>query len=326
MRVWISMTIVGLSLVGCVRAWSPPLECDEDAECAEGQRCLARLYVADAVYDAGSLVPEGRREFVCAERETCGPGFGGCALGEVCEVSTLGGKCVVPECTPSESTACGVYGCDLESFRCRTSCDESADCAEGYYCAEGGTCAPEECGGDPRTVCDGFACVEGVCRRSCVAQEDCASGSSCIDGSCRGSAALGASCDRTFECAVGGYCDGFSCRALHYGGESCGLDEQCLSGICVERCFVDENFCEPPTLDCSGCTGVEYCDTTTGLCAPKRSGGESCSSDAACSTGECLGSSVCAAGSGEDCEYVDCASAYDCRGAYSAGFYYWTCW
>lgn len=318
MRAWIWMTMVGLSPLGCVRAWSPPpLECDTDADCAEGQRCLAIKYEVDA-YEEGALVYRSRvGSFACTERTTCGLELGGCGPGEACD-SALVGSCFVPECTATDLSGCGGFGCDLSTNRCRSSCDGYYEpCAAGHYCGAAG-CRPFECGGDPREVCGGYACVEEACLASCATDEDCVAGYWCKSGLCQGTGTDGDACFRSLDCAETHYCDDYSasCEALREGGESCSTDGHCASGSCVEDALYGGFYCAYLAIECVGCSSAQYCDERTGACQPKRSAEASCDFGEQCLTGECVSGGFCAGGAGDDCSVVDCAAAFTCTYEY----------
>jgi MYXO-CTERM domain-containing protein len=144
-----------------------------DAEFCEKTRCDG-MSVHCQLAHAG----ESCRSDTCAD--------GGFTAGASC---TQFGVC--PEPDPS---ACNGYLCAPNQEKCATSCD--GECAPDYCCIGGSCtfCAPtcsdagnQVVSADGGTLsCGAYACVDGACVSSCVANADCASEHVCVKGgACR---------------------------------------------------------------------------------------------------------------------------------------------
>ena len=169
-------------------------------------------------------------------------------------------------------------------------CASSADCIElsciddarfpGGYCSAFCTDAPCPNGarcidGFGSRLClvectstedcrDGYQCWAGVCRPSCVADEECGTaGASCTDGRC-----TGAECASAADCSGGLTCLGGRCveaaidagPAVRVVGEPCALPGECMSRICLPADL--GGVCAAP------CTDRTSCDSFDLACSP----------------------------------------------------------
>jgi hypothetical protein len=90
-------------------------------------------------------------------------------------------------CEVRAPQACGRYVCSIDGTGCRTDCDSSEDCAEGYTCADarcepGATClnaSTVEASDGSLELCGLYRCHEGRCLKPCESQTDCADDSVC---------------------------------------------------------------------------------------------------------------------------------------------------
>jgi len=189
-----------------------------------------------------------------------------------------------PECSTSDQ-------CDLGKVciegRCEAGCVQDRDCPQGRHCIPEalphGYCA--ECATDEH--CPEGRCLDGLCRRFCLVQEDCAALSdahvcdpiagvcvgciadqdcppatvcemrTCRTG-CRGDASCpeGLFCDKSVgtyglcvSCVVDGQCDpGLLCR-----------DHRCIQDCSRIPCPFDRPICLPATGECVECLDVGEC-------------------------------------------------------------------
>jgi MYXO-CTERM domain-containing protein len=87
-----------------------------------------------------------------------------------------------------EQAECRPFVCDADA--CKTSCQDNADCADGFACNASADCVPagarcvdgdtaaEDVNGQKRS-CHPYFCAGGSCQSSCTQSTDCASGFVC---------------------------------------------------------------------------------------------------------------------------------------------------
>ncbi|PTL84220.1 hypothetical protein [Vitiosangium sp. GDMCC 1.1324] len=253
----------------CAPRLAPGGTCQENTDCAEPARCLdGRCLLPDgAPCTRAELCDSGR-----CEKGTCQAPVG---LGEPCTTDRNcreptrchQGLCLRPDGTECKSAAQCISGhCD--NGLCRTvvppggQCRQDGDCqfptrcvqgtcqsrvSAGGFCRDTGECMPParcsnnlcllalgtKCGRD--TECEMGNCERGVCRRGCT--PPCGSGFSCDDGKCRRTIVVPVlrPCTADTDCTAPSVCSSGRCRKP--SGEACSINEQCLSGGCVnERC------------------------------------------------------------------------------------------
>ncbi|KFA89001.1 hypothetical protein [Archangium violaceum] len=166
----------------------------------------------------------------------------------------------------------------------------SQPCAEGEpRCAGGLVCTGESlCLGDT-----GFACGEDA---SCASQR-------CVEGTCQPPLGLGSACEADRDCLEPLRCHEGLC--LQPDGSPCTSAAQCISSRC------EEGTCTATVPPGGGCTRDADCESP-GRCERGRCqlpDGQSCTGDAQCLSGRCVGGSCRArvspggrCGSSSDCE------------------------
>lgn len=193
----------------------------------------------------------------------------------------------------------------------RHSCASDEECPPGETCTEGGTCE-EPCTDDSSCPSE-QVCEDGTCQDPpppCETTTDCEGNTTCIGGHC------------VPECPVDGGGDPVVCNPGD-GEPPCVRDSQCNGnnvcedGVCQpcdHPCDVScrpglvcvEGWCEEPVEECHGgncpatvtcasqydCAGGQLCEN--GVCTDGGGNVETCSSDADCTTGACIGG-VCSA-------------------------------
>lgn len=218
--------------------------CGDDTGCAEGHFCTEG--VCESKKDRGAE---------CGRPEECAAGLhctdGKCcneACEGTCEFCNSDGFCQARLGAPlAPRPACAVEGhadcvatCDGIS---RTECtfpDESKACGEAQ-CEAGqeiraGVCDAEGQCTQEQVACEGFACGEVACLRSCEDEDD---------------------------CALGFYCEGRRCVPECETASDCGPSQACLEGRCVAPLCDPERRRELGTnKDC----GEFVCDWRSGLC------------------------------------------------------------
>jgi len=261
-----------------------PGEHDGD-DCSDGLACNGLETCQGAtVFSCTGLCVGGDNDGTCGlcdDGETpCPNGHADC-VGvsplETCEAKCAGG-------------AQDLQACSNGDIDCKTPCIRESDCPGG------GTCASQ--------VCHGY-CLDGDRGgEACNELADCPGGTSCVTN-----AKTGAGCVDNSECgsAVG------ICQLPGFGNDPivCDPDDVCDERLdpvaaCVPKC-ANGGDCD----DGLTCTGIETCDTGTGLCS---SSGNPCgSATARCREKVCLsGTSVDASGRtiflvGRSCEtFNDC--------------------
>jgi hypothetical protein len=299
--------------------------CDQDADCAGGQRC--------EYGDQG-----GGKECV-AVLPGCTP--------LSCPVSGLfcdwdSGSCVEPLALPPAQPCLTDYDCTVgpdfefpgqQSF-CDTDLEQCEACLTDADCRRtgtGGRCVrdagPAWCTCSSGDDClEGQACVRVYCDRECSADAECAAGYFCAQGgacrprcdgnhACQGSAIV---CDRSdvagqngegfggdptstvwcYECLAASDCPSGFCSLTGHVCGICEADSDCPAG---EQCTAGGCF---PTCDAGACPAGSVCDTQGETWA----GGNACV--------ECLSPIDCPGGQGCNTRTGTCGtclapSAYD---------------
>jgi len=193
-----------------------------------------------------------------------------CTGGTVCDMAT--GHCVSenPTCAmdsdcnpPTEicvNNAC-VFGCGLDSTLCQQGevCDTNTGrcVVVQTNCTDDSQCSP------PMTVCESSQCVPGC---------DQAGGLQCSGAT--------PFCD-----AATGRCTSNNPNACQLDADCTGANEICVNMACVLRCDAPGG---------AGCTAPQVCDTNTGRCVAGGLplGDMTCTQDAQCQSGLCLGLTI----------------------------------
>jgi hypothetical protein len=287
-----------------------------------------------------------------------------CSSGEVC----VGGVCIEPgDCRTDGIDCSGFTYCDEVTGTCLRGCEANAQCGssetcdtdihecvcmEGFdrcldrcvdtqtdplFCGSGDVCQAGTCLdlGDCRTNgvgCSGLTYCDpstGVCLPGCVGDVQCTGANESCDVPSHACV-----CDFGFErCPpIFGLCVDTQTDPGYCGGcgTVCGSGELCVAGVCL-----DPTDCRTNGV---GCSGLSYCDPSTGVCLPGCVGDVQCtganeicdvpSHACVCDIGfdrcdlECVDTltderycgdcgTVC--GSGEICEAGVCLDPTDCR-------------
>jgi hypothetical protein len=234
--------------------------CEEDAQCFEGEVCVAGL---------------------CEEPCTTA----GCPEGFACE--SVSGQCS-PSCASDEDCDPANTGlrCDVEAEICvLTVCASDEDCLAANYCELGleqPVCAPGcRVGGCP----EGQFCQpqQRQCLEGCALDEQCPEGTFCgpDDGQCR------AGCRGDEECG-----EGLRCQRVEgdFGIEQvclpprCAVDADCAaSQFCAEGPFGQEAVCLPGCrVSPDNCPQGRQCSPTQRQCLDAAA----CVADEGCGEGE----------------------------------------
>jgi len=173
---------------------------------------------------------------------------------------------------------CAPYTCDTRFDVCRTMCETTSQCTEGFTC-DAGFCVGHECTeADAAEVCGPYACVKGLCAHDCVAAP-CASGYHC-----RGDTNT---CVPRCTTRADPVCEGYVCD-LEVGE----CESYCADGLlpCTAgyRC-VPGDVCEPDPLapPCSGGCGSYACVEALDRCGTHCVVDEDCAAPALCDMGQC---------------------------------------
>lgn len=250
----------------CVNDQCQPIvrRCEQDANCADGDRCAPQLNVCGECYADGHCP---------------------------------GGRCDMPaqRCVPGERTAlCGACGPDDPCFGevqglplicaadaglplCLPRCDGGGGCPQGYfcdgrYCQGSEFCAGSECRVDDQ--CEGGACEQGLCvdAQRCREPRDCAADAECRNGLCR---PRGQPCDEARQCPSGTGCFLGHCveSALTNGCQPCESIRDCETpGYCLDVFGDNQQRCLS-ACGLEGCQPDATCQTVAvgiSLCIPDR--------------------------------------------------------
>jgi hypothetical protein len=341
--------------------------CATDSECApdhwcDGGTCVAQKVLGDSCAASGECLSGSCADAVCCDR-ACD---GAC---EQCDAPTAG-SCVVyaagdlgaPTCTPYEcdgsSGACpqscaldgdciATHYCDLSDNSCQAIKNDgelcgganeclSGYCVDGYCCNSGcvqacdacdvggaeGTCTEKLIGtaGDP--ACDPYLCNGAIttCPSSCVVNADCIAGYFCGSGTCQPLASNGTVCSLDNECMSGNCVDSYCCdTACGEACDACNLSGN--QGTCTLRSdgVAGSPSCAPYLCDgsqaacpsgCSGdadCTGGNFCNGVA--CEPLKANGANCAANNECSSTRCVDGYCCNAACGSPCDACDVPGA-----------------
>jgi len=276
---------------------------------ALGAACTSEL-----AGDCGSLFCA---DGVCCDKACNGP----C---EQCAVSGSAGTCKAMTGAPHVGRSCAPYA-SCSAGACVASCTADSDCASGSYCA-GTTCVPKKAAGAScaaaRECAAAGGCIDGVCCGTACGGQCEACDVPGYEGTCtpvvgapRGTRA--ACTDFTKEC--GQVCDGkttATCVYLPTGKRPCGKNA-CTAGTETHASTCnDTGACSDVPKSCGNyACGTASCLTACatkaecaagkvcvlGACVPAPGLGESCKTNAECSTefctdGVCCGLPSCGAG------------------------------
>ena len=297
-------------------------------------------------------------DMICAEGESCGCEDAAACLAPFCvdefvdpkNLEVTDNPAVLPpnpgipidpdvtDCEPL--TLCGTECVDTDSDplfcgNCTTACSSGEVCVEGA-CIEPGDCRTNgiDCSGF--TYCDE---VTGTCLRGCEANEQCGSSETC-DTDIHECVCM-EGFDRCLDRCVDTQTDPLFCGDCM---TFCGSREVCQAGTCA-----DLGDCRTNGI---GCSGLTYCDSSTGDCLPGCVQDDQCGAanevcdtdinDCVCDTGfercppiagACVdtqtdplfcGDCGTACGTGEVCQAGACFDPSDCRtnGIGCSGFTY----
>ncbi|MBI5482183.1 MAG: hypothetical protein HY906_25230 [Deltaproteobacteria bacterium] len=282
--------------------------------CSSGENCNSTFCANGVCCDAA-----------CAGGcDVCTAALGAPADG-TCTVLSAGDAGQNPSCSP--------YLCDGTNGSCPTSCTDDSACGAAFYCGGDGSCRARRAQGQSCNLvsdcavagcreCASGNCVDGYCcDTACdggcdvcnatpgtctpVAQGG-AGNPSCSPYVCSGSpGTCPGTCSTDAGCATGYYCSGNTCVPKLALGTTCTLGNECISNICKDDVCCD-SACAGTCQGCNltgrlgqcnylapgsggrppGC-GTYVCSGLSASCPT------SCTTDAACSTGNYCNGSAC---------------------------------
>ncbi len=262
--------------------------CAADADCAEGDLCVAQDCCACeggqwACPDPACVSTR------CEPAPACGPdpsgcaGDGDCGAGEVCRATdrcppvncaciggdwqcdaACGGECVpAGACAGPNPAGCTGDGDCPADHRCLAAPEQCL--SSGCLCGDGGWVCLPDCGGG---VCQPQVGCEGRNPQGCVADADCAGGARCVveadvcrPTGCRCDAGAGVwACD---SACGGGICEAASPCGVNPAGCT---QTGCPAGA---QCVRDPDQCAPSSCRCDA-------GSTTWVCTRDCGGGGAC--------------------------------------------------
>ncbi len=276
---------------------SPSAGCDS-SKCAAGNECIDdgsgsgatchKVCTGQAGCPAGYSCHEGQAGAKVAN--WCVPGWHTpCAPG--------GGEQGNPDCDAAHGFGCyGTSPTDGSAFCTRFDCAKDSDCLGGWWCAtvnQGPNVTTAKATfGPTRTVC-----LPRVYCAPCQADVDCNAAPDgtpqrCV-GDAQGSGFCALQCQKNVDCPFDATCVIQATVCAPSQGQACRTDADCPpAGGVYQHC--DGTMCTPECASNADCGGSQAC-VTRGLCAPragvcKGDGGfcSPCSSDADCTSGDCL--------------------------------------
>lgn len=311
----------GLLLWGCDREpdrGEAGESCTRRDDCARGLSCIAQV-CSEGARDGGAAGASAAGEGgACRARHDCEAGL--VCTGNVCNAASAGvdpdarysgrgESCEAKnDCAPD--LACVMGSCREVTLQLgrtqkgchRVECEDDAACCADFVANPNCEAYRMNCETDPifcntyRSLCEcSKSCVDEVCVAAapgCSDNAECTSQQTpyCVDGRCR-------QCDRDSSCP--------------------GQGTQCVEGVCMAACTVDENC--PPLHACEdsacvevGCQSDRECAFISGDALASCRGGECevpCDADTDC-VSETESFQVC-----EDsrCVFVGCEADYECR-------------
>jgi hypothetical protein len=176
-------------------------------------------------------------------------------------------------------------------------CTQASQCPQGDACHDA-ACTNNTCSLNPKQ--EGTACPTGVCNAagSCV---QCINAAGCNDpGECKSPVCNNGSCGaiddaKNTQCGNGWVCNGAGACV------ECNTATQCSGGTICQPKACEGNTCKDAALAPSGtpCGPNRECDGS-GAC--KLVNGQSCTSNAACSSGHCVDGVCCDSSCNGTCE------------------------
>lgn len=311
------------ALAGCeekdeVALGSAGESCTRRADCAEGLSCIGEVCVAGSGDGGVPAAPAGEGG-ECIARSDCRSGLV-CNMNR-CEQAPLG---VDPdnryggrgESCQAKNDCEGDLACVSNSCRevtlslahtdkaCyRVECAETVDCCAGFVPNPNCEQYRDNCMTDPifcntyRSLCEcNQECVDEVCvaaAQGCETNEECGSTQTpfCVNNRC-------SQCGEDVDCA--------------------GAGTQCVEGVCMAACAIDENCpllhaCQDSVCVDTGCTSDRECVFALSNSLAACVDGDCsvpCDDDADCAGGEQNGFEVCEE---QRCVFVGCENDAECR-------------
>jgi len=325
---------------------APSFYCAADATCQPRKSAGATCNIASG----GDCRSSGCRVCTsnsCVDGYCCDSPCGGSC--NACNGAALGwsgatnGFCATAPLSYPGNPACTSYACDGASSVCATSCTSDAQCGSGYYCNAAGACVGQKTQGAACNLasdckvsgtcraCATGNCVDGYCcNTACGAQcQACDVGGalgSCVTvtGAVHGSRAA---CSGSGSCAAS--CNGVDATSCKYAGASvaCGTTSCASSvqtnvgtcnggGTCNQSTTPCGNYACGTTTCKTSCAIDTDCANTTfycagGACLTKKASGDACTSNSACTSGNCV-SGIC-------CDTACSTAGYSCSISGSLG-------
>jgi len=151
-------------------------QCEEDADCPTGLRCLDGLCLEPATIERPGMHPG-----YCGESDVC-TGDEYCAPSRCC--LPTGGD----DCCADVDCAAGLV-CDLDDHVCVTPpADAGTDDAGTDTTTDGPTPPPPQCRSNAECPTN-YLCIDAVCMLPCETSAECGAGCDCVGGFCTSPAA-----------------------------------------------------------------------------------------------------------------------------------------
>jgi hypothetical protein len=244
---------------------------------------------------------------------TCKPASCDAATNRFTQANT----CVSGRCTPPAASSCAPFKCS--GGACANTCASNADCVAPNTCVNnscgkkpnGQACSvtnPAEC---LSGFCADGVCCESACKASCFSCKLAGTAGQCV------AVAPGANDPKSIctdqgpsACGTDGVCDGAgACRKYALGticvAASCTAGTQRAASTCdgVGRCVAGgTRACSPFVCNTNGTACFDSCANNTSCLPPnvctmnscgKTGNGGSCSANAECTSGQCVGGICC---------------------------------
>lgn len=292
--------------------------CTRRADCAEGLLCIAEVCVSGAPDGGVGSTPAGEGGS-CLARNDCHTGL--VCMANRCEQAAVGvdpnnryggtGESCQAKNDCAAELACVANTCrevtlslshtDKDCYR--VECTETADCCASFVPNESCDAYRDNCETDPifcntyRALCEcNQECVDEVC---VAAAQGCASDAECLSTQTP-------------------FCVDTRCSQCGDDNDCPGAGTQCVDGVCMAPCSIDENCpllhaCQDSVCVDVGCMSDRECVFATGNTQAKCVEGECaapCTTDAECVSDDQTRFQVC-----EDsrCVFVGCDSDAECR-------------
>ena len=275
------------------------------AQCdADGSPCTAYDYCDDGACKAGKNICQCQKDADCA----------GAAKGDLCVVQMACDpalhKCVAiqtVQCPASDAGPCSPNACVPATGKCAVKALEDGTlCGNSKLCAAAKVCQAGACVAGKALSCDDtLACIADSCddKSGCVhtatSGEPCDDSNTCTAGdSCNSGACLGTSkdCSDSSPCTDDACDPKVGCTHLPNAATSCDDGNFCTIGDVCKNGACQPGASGPDCDDALPCT-TDSCAPTQGcvhkgVTGAKCSDGDLCTANDACSSGQCVGTTI----------------------------------